>query len=115
MLVVEKIRAICQQMPGYTLRTDKTARARDFYDIHVLMREGNINLATPAALELTRQMFAAKHVGLNLIADLPNQREFHRPDWPSVQDTVRGDLQPFDFYFDFVVQITTALQSLWKI
>lgn len=35
MLAIEKIRAICQQMAEYPIRTAKTARARDFYDVHV--------------------------------------------------------------------------------
>jgi hypothetical protein len=34
MIAVEKLRAICQQMPEYSERGKKTARARDFYDIH---------------------------------------------------------------------------------
>ena len=34
MLAVEKLRAICQQMPEYTRRVNPRARARDFYDIH---------------------------------------------------------------------------------
>jgi len=115
MLVLEKIRAICQQMLEYELRAEKSARARDFYDIHVLVKEGKINLAGPDALELTRQIFAAKDVALDLIGKLPNYREFHRPDWPSVQDTVSGELESFDFYFDFVLQMTSALEALWKI
>lgn len=94
MLVLEKIRAICQQMAEYELRTEKSARARDFYDIHVLMKEAKINLVAPEVLELTRQIFAAKDVPLNLIGKLPNCREFHRPDWPSVRDTVGGNSSP---------------------
>jgi Nucleotidyl transferase AbiEii toxin, Type IV TA system len=115
MLVLEKIRAICQQMAEYELRAEKSARARDFYDVYVLMSEGEIDLATPDALELTRQIFAAKNVPLDLIGKLSSQREFHRPDWPSVQDTVGGDLESFDFYFDFVVLTIRSLESLWKV
>jgi len=115
MLVLEKIRAICQQMPEYELRTEKSARARDFYDIYVLMKEAKIDLAAPDAVELTRQIFAAKNVPLGFISKLSEYREFHRPDWPSVLDTVTANLEPFDFYYDFVLEITKALQPLWKI
>lgn len=115
MLVLEKIRAICQQMPEYELRVEKIPRARDFYDIYVLMKEGKVDLATPHALELTKHIFAAKHVPLELIGKLLNQREFHRPDWPSVQDTAGGELQPFDFYFDFVLTTIGELKSLWEV
>jgi hypothetical protein len=115
MLVLEKIRAICQQMAEYELRGEKSARARDFYDIYVLMQEAKIDLAASDALELARQIFAAKNVPFDLMGKLSNYREFHRPDWPSVQDTATGSLQPFDFYFDFVVQLTKSLESLWKV
>jgi predicted nucleotidyltransferase component of viral defense system len=33
MLAIEKIRAVCQQMDEYHLCSQKTARARDFYDV----------------------------------------------------------------------------------
>jgi predicted nucleotidyltransferase component of viral defense system len=115
MLVVEKIRAICQQMPEYQLRNEKTARARDFYDIYVLMKEAQVDLSTEDALELTRQIFAAKDVPLNLISQLSNYREFHRPDWPSVENSVGDNLQSFDFYFDFALQAAKSLEPLWKV
>ncbi len=115
MLLLEKIRAICQQMEEYKLRAEKSARARDFYDIYVLMKGANINLATQDALELTKQIFAAKDVPVHFIGKMSKYREFHRPDWPSVQDTVGGDLEPFDFYFDFVLRIGKMLEPLWKI
>jgi predicted nucleotidyltransferase component of viral defense system len=115
MLVLEKIRAICQQMAEYQIRSEKSARARDFYDIYVLISGAEIDLAAPEVLELAKHIFAAKDVPLNLISKLPDYREFHRPDWPSVQDTVRGELQPFDNYFEFVLLATRALEPLWKI
>jgi predicted nucleotidyltransferase component of viral defense system len=114
MLVLEKIRALCQQMTEYKLRADKSARARDFYDIYVLMSEAKVDLAAPDAIELTKQIFAAKEVPLTLIGILSDYREFHRQDWASVQDTARDGLQPFDFYFDFVLQATKSLQTLWN-
>ncbi len=114
MLVLEKIRAICQQMPEYQLRTEKSARARDFYDIYVLIKEAKIDLETPDSLELARQIFAAKDVPVDLISKLSDFREFHRPDWHSVEDTVSGDVQSFDFYFDFALQAAKTLEALWK-
>jgi predicted nucleotidyltransferase component of viral defense system len=115
MLVVEKIRAICQQMPEYQLRTEKTARARDFYDIYVLMEEAQLDLSTADALELTKQIFAAKDVPVDLMSKISNYREFHRPDWPSIEDSVRGNLKSFDFYFDFALNAVKSLESLWKV
>jgi len=114
MLVLEKIRAICQQMPEYPLRTEKSARARDFYDIYVLINEARIVLDGSDVLELAEQIFAAKDVPLRLIGSISDYREFHRPDWPSVQDAVSGELQSFDYYFDFVLKMAKPLEALWK-
>jgi hypothetical protein len=44
MLAIEKLRAICQQMPEYGMRGHRTARARDFYDIHQILTKTGIDL-----------------------------------------------------------------------
>jgi predicted nucleotidyltransferase component of viral defense system len=114
MLALEKIRAICQQMSEYPIRVAKTARARDFYDVHVILAESGVDLASRENLELTRQIFAAKEVPLELMGSIEKYRDFHRQDWPSVEATVGQQLKPFDFYFDFVLGIVKMLESLWK-
>jgi predicted nucleotidyltransferase component of viral defense system len=92
MIAIEKLRAICQQMPDYPLIPAhmKRARARDFYDIHAILTETGLDLGSEESLSLTAQIFAAKDVPLVLIARIPGYREYHRPDWPSVRDTVSG-------------------------
>lgn len=115
MIGVEKLRAICQQMPDYTSRRGGRARARDFYDIHELVVNAQVRLAETATLELVKLSFAAKSVPLQLIGKIHAQREFHRPDWPAVQNSVRGPLKEFDYYFDFVVERTGALEALWVV
>jgi hypothetical protein len=112
MLCIEKLRALCQQMPEYPLH--KRARARDFYDIHCIITEGTVNIGTDSNLELARNIFAAKRVPLNLIPRIRDYREFHRQDWGAVQDSVSGEVQAFDFYFDFVIRQLPMLKALWK-
>src|SRR5438270_875190 len=51
----------------------------------------------------------AKRVPLSLIAKIPEQREFHRPDWPAVKASIAGDIPEFDLFFDFVVILTEVL------
>jgi predicted nucleotidyltransferase component of viral defense system len=114
MIVVEKIRAICQQMPEYLQQKAGRPRARDFFDIHSVLSHKNIDLASAATLDLTRNIFAAKDVPLRLIANIPNQREFHRPDWDSVRASAPKEINAFDFYFDFVVERTKSMHSLWE-
>jgi hypothetical protein len=114
MIAIEKLRAICQQMPMYEKRGYKIPRARDFYDIHTLTRDGDIDLSLASNLDLTKNIFAAKDVSLHFIPRIPETREFHRPDWPSVEVSVTGSLQSFDYYFDCVVGETLKLKSLWE-
>jgi predicted nucleotidyltransferase component of viral defense system len=113
MLAIEKIRAICQQMPEYPIRVAKTARARDFYDVHVIVEESRIDLADRENLELARQIFAAKEVPLELMGLIKKYREFHQQDWPSVEATVGPELKHFDFYFDYVLGVVKKLEPLW--
>lgn len=114
MIVVEKIRAICQQMPEYPLRKHPRPRARDFFDIQQLMTKAHIVVTETANKELLQNVFAIKEVPLSLIARIQEEREFHRPDWPSVQTTVRGRVENFDYYFDFVVREVDGLKALWE-
>jgi predicted nucleotidyltransferase component of viral defense system len=104
MIAIEKLRAICQQMPGYTLNKKPSARARDCYDIHRIVTETKIDLSSAENIELLKNIFAAKEVPLEFLHSIAEQREFHRPDWESVRDQVpREGLESFDFYFDFVL------------
>ena len=113
MIAVEKLRAICQQMPEYTLRSRASPRARDFYDIWRVITATSLNLAAPEIVELAKHIFAAKHVPLALVAKVSDQREVHRPDWPAVVAAVAESLNDFDFYFDFVVEQVATLETLW--
>lgn len=114
MIAIEKLRAICQQMPEYPLVLYKTARARDFYDIYSILSERELDWGMAEHIELVRCVFDAKSVPLSLIAKIPDVREFHRSDWSAVQDSVSGRLESYDYYFDAVVAATAGLHSLWE-
>jgi predicted nucleotidyltransferase component of viral defense system len=115
MIAIEKLRAICQQMPEYTLQRCPSARARDFYDIHLIVSLTSMNLNSPENLDLVRHIFAAKEVPLKLLGKIKNQKEFHRPDWDSVKISSNNDeLAEFDYYFDFVVEQVNSMKTLWE-
>lgn len=108
MLVCEKIRAICQQMPEYgeiVRSSSQTARARDFYDIYLLVERYQIDLTSEGNIHLLKNIFAAKRVPLSLIAKVSGTKEFHRDNFTAVKATVgeNAALKDFDFYFDYVV------------
>lgn len=113
MIVVEKLRAICQQSPKYPQRKNPTPRARDFYDIWASVSQGGVDFSRPELHALVRTIFDAKQVGLSLIGDIHESREFHRRDWPAVVNAVRLPPRQFDFYFEFVLAEATGLEALW--
>jgi len=111
MMAIEKLRAICQQMPEYEQRRNPKPRARDFYDIYSIVRFGRVNLTTPENIELLKNIFAAKEVPLSLLPLIERTSDFHVIDWPAVEQTVTGELNSFDFYFGFVVDLVRQLQA----
>lgn len=109
MIVLEKLRAICQQTQEYCDAIGKRhreGRARDFFDIYTVLKHYEIDLTTPKNVDLMRRVFAAKNVALDLVSRISDSREFHRPDFKAVEDTVKPQvrIQDFDFYFDYVLQ-----------
>jgi hypothetical protein len=119
MIVIEKLRAICQQMPEYaeTVKSpSRSARARDFFDIYMIVEHFKIYLTTAQNIEIINNIFNAKKVPIALIGKIAEYREYHRPDFTSVQTTVRADtdLKDFDFYFDYVLEICQQLKILWE-
>jgi len=115
MIVAEKFRAICQQMEEYEVMGDRRrARARDFFDIHSILSEGKVDLASAETLRLFRSVFAAKHVPLELIDKIIDTRDFHSTDWAQVVQSVGSRIEDFDFYFDSVTKTAKSLEPLWK-
>ncbi len=108
MLALEKLRALCQQIPNYkevVFSMTPRSRARDFYDIYNLAKSFSIDFKLADNIELCNHIFEAKRVPLNYISMLQEQREFHRQSWESVVSTVnqKENLKEFDFYFDYVI------------
>jgi hypothetical protein len=114
MIAIEKLRAICQQMPEYELRGHPAPRARDFFDIHLVVSKKKINLGIEENLALARNIFGAKGVPVALLSKISLHREFHRPDWESVRTSTPEMLKDFDHYFDFVVAQSMLLNTLWE-
>lgn len=111
MIALEKLRAICQQMPDYALTTtNKSSRSRDFYDIHAIASRTDVDLQSGPSREMLAHIFAAKAVPLELLGEIHRFREFHEPDWASVVASVSGPLEPFEYYFDFVVALAAQLK-----
>jgi Nucleotidyl transferase AbiEii toxin, Type IV TA system len=118
MLVAEKLRAICQQMPEYTQQMKKhtTPRARDFVDIHALVENFRVDLTSEQNRSMLLAVFDAKRVPMQMLGKIADFRAFHESDFQAVKDTVKPgvSLQDFTFYFDFVLRLCDQLKSLWN-
>lgn len=109
MIVLEKLRAICQQLPEYRSILPShvpRGRARDFYDIWLIMDQQGMDPSSPENLTLIGLIFAAKRVPLSFIDRIHEHLDLHREDWNSVVLTVDPTerLQPFDYYADYVIR-----------
>ena len=124
MIVCEKLRAICQQMPEYGPvigRSEKAGhqRARDFIDIDVLLGSTafQIDLTAPRVQEMLQEVFRIKHVPLALLGKIKDCRAFHETGYDEVRNTMRPgvEVKPFAAYFDAVVKACAALEPLWHV
>ena len=104
MIAVEKFRAICQQMPEYTLNRTPSPRARDFFDIHLIVSKTGTNSKFRGKSRAGTSNLRLKRSSARTVSQHQRFREFHRPDWESVRTSVKGELQSFDYYLDFVVR-----------
>lgn len=104
MLVLEKLRAICQQYPEYPYRQQTKNRARDFYDIHALTINTSDEFINCCQYHLMK-VFATKEVPLCILRALWEDDIFideFRRGFDQVKDTVRGALYDFDVYLEHV-------------
>lgn len=120
-VIFEKLRAICQQMEEYSqiVRTHRRKRAKDFFDICMIMDEWAtaIELEKEENLDILKQIFEIKEVPLEFLKNIEREREYHRDDFNSVKEVVSKDVQirDYDYYVDIVVEKTKKLQALWGI
>lgn len=102
MLVLEKLRAICQQHPDYPYRQETKNRARDFYDIHALTQDVDAEFIHRCRHHI-EAVFRAKDVPLWILRSLWNDESFvdaFRRGFDQVRDTLRGPANSFDVYLE---------------
>jgi hypothetical protein len=119
MIVCEKLRAICQQMPEYgpIIKRSRagSARARDFIDIHILVDTLKLDLTSKKNRQMLSRMFELKKVPLSFLGRMSEHADFHRADFPAVQATMvaGANVRDFDFYFNFTQDLVNSLKPLW--
>lgn len=121
MIIFEKLRAICQQIPEYLIsikgnESGRTERARDFYDIYSVMEKLRPKLFSTNNFVLLASIFRVKNVPLDLITKVKDYKEFHRNGYATLRSTLHAsdEIKDFDFYFDFVLEeIVNKIINLW--
>jgi predicted nucleotidyltransferase component of viral defense system len=104
MLVLEKLRAICQQHPDYPYRQQPKNRARDFYDISTLTDDTSDKFIRCCQDHL-KAVFKAKEVPQWILRALWDDDAFvdeFRLGFDQVKTTVRGRLDDFNTYLEHV-------------
>lgn len=115
MIVIEKLRALCQSIPQYqeiipTARTK--GRARDFYDIWNICTQFPIDISSDDNIVLIDEIFKAKKVPLSFLELLPEYKDLQSENWNSVEDTLSSDNKGFDFYFGFTMDLISKIKNL---
>jgi hypothetical protein len=114
MIICEKIRALCQQIPEYKeivkTMTPKS-RARDFYDIYALINRFGSDLTLSENIDLLRSILAAKKVPFHFIGKIKESKKLHEESYVSLKDTLRTSdrIEDFDYYFDFVIKLVEEI------
>ena len=113
LIVIEKLRAICQQMAEYPINTGKAKRSRprDFYDIMVIVNHYQMTF-DESDFELVKAVFGLKKVDLQLLSLIPSYKEFFSRDLESLKETlVASRLAQFNFddCYDFVINIAEQI------
>lgn len=117
MLVYEKIRASCQQLPQYTIGNSKE-RARDLSDIYgIIIQTDNLyeQILDPKNIYILKKMFILKGVDFKLLTELNSYKEELAKDYKSnVLPQIHSDKnkQGFDFIFSFAETLFNQVYEL---
>jgi hypothetical protein len=111
MIVFEKLRALCQQLPEYRIVAHPRPRPRDFVDIQAILAHHEAEVL--ARLALLTPVFRAKDVPSAYLRRLlePEQRDFHAGAWVQVAQQL-PNARAFTFYYVAVSDLIAKLETL---
>ena len=118
MIILEKMRAICQQTKEYRSQENSGGRPRpkDFYDIYMLINKMKINIRTPENALMLRKIFEKKRVPSDLLMIIKEYREYHRNGFRELLDTLpeRERNISYDEIFDAVTEKMESIHQTLK-
>lgn len=120
MIVYEKMRALCQQLPDYEYASFEKTRARDLYDIYIAIQKSQSlelreQILSSSNVYILSEMFKAKNVSLELLLKIESYREqleddFNQRVTPQIAD--RKNAPDFDFLFEFNIELIKEVYAL---
>ena len=120
MIVYEKMRALCQQLPQYQLASTNKVRARDLYDIYTAIQKSESlslreQIIDPENIHIVQEIFKAKEVSFELIPQIITRKEEMRQNFEEgvrIQITNQKSVPDFDFLFDFNFELMMEVYGL---
>lgn len=123
MIVYEKIRALCQQLPEYPLASTEKTRARDLYDIYsaisVTLKKNDEDLRQEILdsknLYILKEMFATKEVPYHLLEKIKDYKDELKSDYEDrviPQLPTNESIPDFEFLFEYNLEIIDELRQL---
>lgn len=117
MIVYEKIRASCQQLPQYKIGSTKE-RARDLFDIYELLIHNDDlhdQMLSPDSIYILKEMFKLKDVDFSLLLQINSyKKELFNDYQNNVLPQIRNekDKQDFKFIFNFAEHLFKQIYNL---
>lgn len=117
LIVLEKIRAICQQHPTYILK-ENDSRARDFYDIEKLwqkvLKDKNQGPFIDDCKKHIDHVFKAKEVPMNILELIFEESfiELQKQAWETVKNSVSERIDDFEYYVENLKQIVKLIKCI---
>jgi hypothetical protein len=114
LLLLEKIRAVCQQHPEYSLK-GIDSRGRDFYDIEKLWQKVLREKKTDEFIHDCKihlpYVFESKQVSQELLIKIfdPDFLEIQKSGWETVKATVSEGMDSFDYYVETLRDIISRM------
>lgn len=115
LIVLEKIRALCQQHKSYKFQMEKN-RARDFYDIYKLTQKIPIHFMKECRKNIDK-VFKAKEVPLDILNVFWKDNDFldsQREGFKQLEATVSGPLYPFKTYLEHLKSLIQEIVHFYK-
>lgn len=118
MIVYEKIRALCQQLPDYHLASTEKTRARDLYDIYsAIMRTSSESSLRDEILNkeniyILKEMFSTKEVPFDLMLKIADYKLELKKDYEDrvIPQIPQEEEKPnFEFLFEYNLEIIYQL------